>query len=569
MTVKLSAKEINELKTRGEQVIASYSARNTMLERYEEIYFMNKQPKVRAGGVDDKDWKITISSSGRDAVIGMKRILDTANIQIKVCDYEGQKAGDSDKIERALKAILKTSGEYRQSRVEKDTNLSAALYGPVTLGVESVDEILSTVKEPFVKGQLAEIRKRSPFILRAINAKESFPEWGDYGMVGHVWRYTVKGSVMRERYGDVGALRVDDNTNYVVKDYFHYGKRLVWCDSLVLFAGEWVGDGGVTNIPIFSRYAGGTSLFHEAEKQSQPLLYAKAKGDWDLREDLFWTYVFTAIYRQGLPGPTFVKDPEDTSDINISYEKGVRVITARGKLENPRVIDGDVMSLKAFMDEQSAQQTIQPQTLGANTGGVTFSQFAMASRAGLIPSQDPKEAQEQVYKDAFSHILQRVKNEGIDHPLFADVEIPDSFDLVVTLEPDLAQDDLRNASIVAQLKNSNANISDEWLNTNLLKISDSRAMFRQKTTEDFKKAVAASLMSNPQIMQEAIGAIMGQAARPPSQPPPISKNEIGGGGSMESNGMVDAQGMGTPPTGTQMPSPSQPMEEQSTGYAAL
>ena len=542
--IKLTQKEIDEMKKAGEQLIGGYGTRNSMFERYEEIYFMNNPSKPKNGGVDDKDWKITTSSSGRDAVIGMKRILDTAEIQIKVCDYEGQPVGDSDKIERALKGILKTSGEYRQARIEKDTNLSAALYGPATLSVESVDDILTTIKDKFVRKQLAEIQKRSPFVIRAINAKESYPEWGDYGMVGHLHKYTVKGSVLRERWGAAGLT---DNQNYTVKDYFHYEKRVVWADNTLLFAGEWMDEKtGLTNIPIFSRYAGGTSIFHEMEKQIQPLLYAKAMGEWDLRENLFWTNIFTAIFRQGLPGPTLVRDPEDitrdmdgnASAIDISYEKGLRIITAKGKLESPSVIDRDVMGLKTYMDEQAALQTIQPQTLGQNTQGITFSQFAMASRTGLIPAQDPKEATEQVYKDAFSHILQRVKNEGMKHPLFEGVEIPDNFDLIVTLEPNLAQDDLRNATIAAQLKGA-TNISDEWVNTNLLKIADSRAMFKQKITEDFKKAIVAGMLSNPQFMQQAISAIMGQGQQQPQQDPNAQQPE----GQPSPEQMAQAQGM--------------------------
>ncbi len=132
---------------------------------------------------------------------------------------------------------------------------------------------------------------------------------------------------------------------------------------------------------------------------------------------------------------------------------------------------------------EAASQTIQPQTLGSNTSGVTFSQFALAQKAGLIPAIDPKEALEALYADAFDHILQRIKTEDIQNELITPADIPDTYKLTVTLAPDLEQDDLRNTQIATQILNSGANVSKEWVNTNVLKISDSEAMYRQKQLE--------------------------------------------------------------------------------------
>ena len=69
-----------------------------------------------------------------------KRILHSAEIQIKVCDYEGQPIGDSDKIERALKGILKTSGEYSRARIEASLTRapSDGLFGIASRDVRSL-----------------------------------------------------------------------------------------------------------------------------------------------------------------------------------------------------------------------------------------------------------------------------------------------------------------------------------------------------------------------------------------------------------------------------------------------
>jgi hypothetical protein len=144
----------------------------------------------------------------------------------------------------------------------------------------------------------------------------------------------------------------------------------------------------------------------------------------------------------------------------------------------------------------------------------------MQVNAGKLPTIDPIEAQRQCYRDLFLHILQRIKAEGIENDLIKPEDIPDDIELEVTLEPDLQQDDLRNAQIVTQLKNAGANVSDEWLNTNLLKIADSNEMFRQSAKEQVRKAILGNIMQNPQIMQKFIAAAMGQMGQPQTETPP-------------------------------------------------
>lgn len=530
--ITLTTEEIARLRKRRKEIKAVYGQRDALFMRYEDIYFMRNVEKPKDPGVDGNDWKVTASPGGRDKVTGLKNILDTSEIHIKVKDRrkKGQdKVQASDKIEAALKTMLEVSGEYRIARTERDSNLAAILYGPVVLSADSVDDLIAaktrnpdgTDKEGvnlFVKRQLEAIRKRTPFLIDTINPKESFPEWGRYGLVGHLQEYTVKGSELNEQWG----VSLDAGKDFVVSDFFHYDKRLVEAGSTTLFAGNWMEkmSEGVTNIPVFVRFAGGSTLFSKPEEQLQSFLYAYAKGEWDKRENLFWTYVFTAIYTQGLPGPTILRDPDDTSAIKVDYRGGVKIITARGKLEQINVINGDLVQIKGLMDEQTGKSTIQEQTIGGTAQDTTFSGYVMSVNAGKLPAVSPTEAQEQAYRDCFLHILQRIKAEGIDNELIDPNDIPDDVDLEVTLEPNLQQDDLRNSQIVAQLKTSGANVSDEWLNANLLKIPDSNAMFRQKTKEDFKKSIVAQIIQNPQLMQQFIAAAMGQQPQP--QQPPAS-----------------------------------------------
>lgn len=525
---QLTNEQISEMRTVRTNLVSSYSARDEMLKVYDEIYFMGGEEKPKGLKIQDEDIKVTISSSGRDAVTGLKRILDSGEVQIKVT---GQ-GGNPDKVEAGLKAMLRSSGRYKIASVEKDLNLSAALHGPASLAVELVDDLLETMtvtpdasayegegkrsyKNEYVAKQLELLREETPFLLHPVSAPQSYPLWGGYGMIGHCRKYTLKGAEITDRWGVVCK---DPTKTYDVTDFFYYERRLVEAEGISepLMAVEWVSRDektgemiGSINIPVFTRFSGGSSLWHEPDKQSQPLLYAKAKGGWHKRENLAWTYLFTGIDQQGIPGPIVLIDPESVNDeIEIDYRRGIRTIKAKGTLADPQVIDGDVLKLFDLMKGEAATQTVQPQTLGQNTAGVTFSQFALASKAGLIPAIDPKEAMEALYEDAFTHILQRIKAESIENEVIAPGDIPEKVKLTVTLEPDLEQDDLRNAQIASQLKASGANVSDEWIDTNLLKVADSKAMWRQKKKEELRNQMV-EMLKDPQFMGQFMGQIMG------------------------------------------------------------
>lgn len=536
---QLTEEQIRDMRTVRDNLITNYGERDRLLERYEEVYFMKGEERPKGLKIDEQDIKITVSSSGRDAVIGLKRILDSGDVQIKV---EGE-GGNQDKVEAGLKTMLRVSGQYKIASVEKDLNLSAALHGPASLAVELVDDLIETQSKTttdengnpkktneYVVKQLEVIKKESPFILHAVSARQSYPLFGAYGMIGFCRKYKLRGVEIADRWG---VECKDPTAEYDVKDFFYYEKRLVEADGITepLMAVEWVTRDpkgeiiGSINIPVFTRFSGGSSLFDKPEDQSQPLLYAKVKGNWDKRENLFWTYLFTGIDQQGIPGPVLMLDPESSTDFDIEYRRGIRVVHGKGQLADNQVIDGDVLRMSDMLKTEAAAQTIQPQTLGQNTSGVTFSQFALASKAGLIPAIDPKEAMEALYADAFRHILQRIKTEDIQNDLIQAVDIPEKFKLTVTLAPDLEQDDLRNAQIATQLLNSGATVSKEWVNSNILKIADTGEMYKQKKIEELMDAMI-ELMKAPEKLMPVLESF---SAKPQGQPS-VGSGQQGQGG---------------------------------------
>lgn len=498
----MTKEQIEEMKKRAQQVIATYGKRDTTLyNRYREMFFMedeNKRPSN--ANVDEKDWAITISPSSRNEVVGMTRLLETGEIHI-IAKAKGDKADNSDKIERALLSMLRVSGEYRRARIESDAALSAALYGPVVLYSEALDDLLEVNKDKYKRRQLDEIKRRTPFLIRSINPEQSYPEWGEFGLISHVWKYKVNGSVLKERWGTDAKPSQD----YTVYDIYDCEYRLVYADGITepLFADAH----GLVSIPIISRYAGGSSLFFEPEKQIGSFLYAKAKSRLDKRENALLTAIATAINMRGLMGPLLAIDHENAPEtIQVDYTGGIRFIKAKAQQVDDKVIDPVVFQWRALLKEIGGESTIHQQTLGMANNQGTFSGLAMLSSAGKLPLVDSQRAIEMAFRDVFLNILQRIKEEGIENELIQPSEIPDDIELEVTLEPNLPQDKLRNAQVAQSLGDL---VSDEWKQSNLLQIGDSAEMRKQITKEAILKAILGAIVQNQDLMNQLVGAAMG------------------------------------------------------------
>jgi len=519
--IAISAEEITAMKQRATDLISFYGKRDRELyARYREMFFIEPAEAARDQTVDEKDWAITRSPTSRNEVIGMVRLLETSTLSIHVPDAD---QADSENIEKACKAMLRVSGEFRRARIESDAALSAVLYGPVTMYGETVDDLMAVKREgnygQYVKARMEEIRKRTPVLLRVINAEQSYPDWGEFGMMAHLWKYKVRGSVIKERWG---TMNVKDNLDYTIYDMINWTNRLVWAEGIQtpLLAGPH----GLKSLNIVSRYAGGSSLFAEPEKQMQSFLFAKAMSRIDKRENALLTTIATALNQRGLLGPLLAIDPENAPDkIQINFQGGVRYIIAKAQQVDEKVIDPVVFQWKTMLDELSGQSTIYRQTLGENLDISTFSSLAMLSNSGKLPLVDARRAIEMAFRDILLHSLARIRDEGIENDLIKPTDIPQDIELEVNLEPDLPQDSLRNAQIVTQLKNAGANVSDEWMNTNILNIPNSAEMFKTKTKEDILKALVRSVTENPQVLQQLLASAMGA----PPVPPP--GNGAGGG----------------------------------------
>lgn len=510
--------EIQEMKKLAERIESNRGGLTSLYSRYREMYFMGDESKPSWNNVDENDIAVTISPSSRNEVVGMVRLLDTSELHVKV-KSKGGLTSNSDEIEDALKSILRVSGEYRRARVESDAALSAVLFGPVTLYAESLDDLLEVNKgNTFRTAQLEEIKLRTPFLIRTINPEQSYPDWGEFGLIAHSWKFEQRGSVLKERWG----VESKPDQDYTVHDVYDSQYRLVYADGIKepLLAVTH----GLNRIPIVQRYAGGSSLFHKPEQQMQAFLYAKAASRLDKRENALLTTISTAINTRGLLGPLLSVNPENVPEkLEVKNAGMVRMLVADARQVDDKVIDPVIFQWKNLLDELSGQSTIYKQTLGEDINTATFSGLAMLSSAGKLPMVDQQRALEMAFRDIFLSILQRIKRESIENELIQAGEIPDDVDLDVRLEPKLPQDQLRNATVATNLGNT---VSREWKRGELLQISDSQAMTKQVEKEAIRDAILTQIIQNPEMMQPFIMAAMRMTPPPATPPAPPSATPL-------------------------------------------
>lgn len=511
--MQISQDEIDDIKRRARALETTYSKRTTMFQRYREIFFMDNTEKPKDQNVDRGDWKVTASPSGRNEVTGMKRLLDTAEMNVKV--LEGTKVSrNSDQIEAALKRILDVSGEGKDARVESDAMLSSVLYGPVVLAAESIADSMAVKGIPeYKKRHLQSVAKRSPFIIRTINPEESYAERDEGMMTLHLWKYKLLGSKLKNRWGVTDAK---NNTEYTIWDVFTPEYHVVWADGIgkELLAAKH----NLNCVPVSSSVSGGTELFHKPEERTNSFLFAKAKAELDKRENMVLTAFFTQINRRGMLGAMYWIDPENAPDeITINYENGVMYAKGKVTAMNEKIIDPIIMQAKSLLDELSSESTIYKQTLGGNIGGnAPFSSLALLASSGKLPMVDNQRALQAAFRDIFLHILYRIKNEVIENDLIQPLDIPDDINLEVTFEPKLPQDSLRNAQVASSLGDK---VSKEWIHSNLLQIGDTPAMQKQIDKEKIRDALVMEIVQNKEVMQSLIQAVLGTPKPQPQGAP--------------------------------------------------
>lgn len=528
--------DFQDIKTQAQDLIAKWGPLHNDFKEYEAIFFMENKEKDPPGQ-DPLSRKVTISPTGRNSLIGMNRLLRTATPKFKA---EADDGADTSAIENGMTTIVKESSRSMpMSTLHGDAFLSATLHGMVTLQIDSVDYLLRTKGLPaYEKERLADIQRRTPFLLTVIPQSESFPKFNRYGLRAHLWRYDTTVEDVRERWGADKLPNRKASQKITINDWYDMTNRAVWVDGesepLVAEAH------GMKTIPIVCKVSGGNSLFEKPEQQVAPFLYASAKAKLHQRETLLLTTLFTGMFERGAGILVGIKpDPSNGDKIVVNYSNGVRTIIGDVTPLNDRGVDNELYNAKRLLDELTGQSTIHGQSLGEGVGqNVPFSSLVTMAQTGRLPLVDPSECVGSAYAEAAKVICKWIKADGIINDLIQPADIPDLIDITCEMEPDLPQDKLRNSTIAGALKGL---VSKEWIRSNLLNITDSDKMDRDIWTEGSADILYQEIQKGiiPQILQLLQGQPSGGGETPDMQ--------------MQGGGQMPPMSGPTPPQPGQMP----------------
>jgi hypothetical protein len=548
MTPKKTANktDFEKAKELAKTLVQDSSKLKTMREEIEKIYFMEMDKKTPPG-VDKNDMKFTASPSGRNQVQGATRLMTATEPIFKVAKSDTVTQEMSTKIEDACKAIWRASSSVRNAKVHVDLARSALLHSDIHLFTEWVPDLIAAAPEGWQKKRLENILKRTPALFRAITPLEGFPLFGAYGLDGYLWQSEIMGRKLINKYGDLAG--VSDDKSYT----FNY-----WVDPEN--SGYWIEgkdaiDFGLHNMEemnVVVALADGSDLFHDEDKKRHPFLYALWKGGLWNRENLALTAFFTSLFMRG-PGPLVGIEGADEGAIDVEYAGGVRYIRAGSAM---RVLDdkaADEIFSKALemLSNLVDDSTIYKQAFGQPLGGnAPFSSVALLSQAGRLPLTDPTEKIQGVIADACSILLRRIKKENPVSDLIKGSDIPEDFDLSVTLELDLPQDTFKNGQLANQLRGW---LPDEWIWQNMLQITDPDKVHFDAWTE---QAGAQMFMAMVKTFIEQQMA----ASRPP---------QIGGGGGATPPGAPPSEPPQGPPGATPEAPPADAVTTPGGSAAAM
>lgn len=542
--------DFQDIKTQALDLVTKWGKLHKDYDEYEAIYFMEDRDK-RPQGQDPDSYKLTISPTSRNALVGMNRLLRTATPKFTV--EAGDDGGDTSNIEDGLGTIIKESSRTMpMSSLSGDAFLSATLYGLVTIRVDNVSDLLAIKGLPaYERERLLDIQSRTPFLLTVIPQAESYPKFGRFGLRAHLWKYETTVEEVRERWGADKLPSSKASSKVTVYDWYDMTDRVVWTDGSnepLLSAPH-----GLPFIPIVVKVAGGTSLFDKPEEQIAPFLYASAKAKLHQRETLVYTSLFTGVAERGAGMLVGIKpDPANGDKIVVNYAAGVRYIVGDVTPLNDKGVDNELYNVKRLIDELNGQSTIHGQSLGEGVGAnVPFSSLVTMAQTGRLPLVDASECVGAAYAEIGKIICKWLKADGLANDLIQPADIPDRLDIKCEMEPDLPQDKLRNSTIAGALKGI---VSKEWIRGNLLNITDSQAMDRDIWTEGAEDALMQELMKMTlpqilQLLQGGQGRGAPEGAMPEGMTPPM-----GGPGQMPPM----PQGQPMPPMPGSAPMPTAP-----------
>lgn len=580
--IQIDHGEINEAYQRGDALKSEYNARDAMYEAIEQMYHMHWQAKI-----SDPVLQKTVNPDPHNAVEGAVRLLTSTEPVWKVRRMGQDNEDISAQLENAAQQMWTQSTRQRRKAPQRDMVRSALLYDEIHVAINSMHEWAKRLQGSEMSKQRKRVEdaaRRTPFSITVWNPKDGYPLFDALGLAAYYREVKLPLKDALAEYGpEVMKLMEegkDANDLVTMATWYDLDKYIVWIDGICVWAEEWA----LPFLPIDVTVVDGSSLFDNSEDARNPLLKATWKsGMWE-NLNITGTAMYTDIKKYGL-GPMYAHQEGPTEgEVELDWERGIVKVPFghnfgpldRGHLFSPEVREGLMMA-----EQKIEQSTLYRTAFGQNIGSTAaFSTVALLSQSGRLPLVGTKEQTGEAIASIMEKALRWYREIGEDCEALGlkPSEVPEDFELTVTLEIDLPQDKLQSAN-TAQMLVNNGLASKEWVQEELLHITDpagtKKQIWKEKAAE-FQYEMMMQQMAEAQKAQQQQQqmAMMGQGGGPQGMPqggPMPQGGDMRGmpmnpqGGAAMQGGLPQAQGGMIPQMGPgdlseeQMPSENNPI----------
>ena len=158
--------DFSQIKTRADQLKASYGSRDTDYEEYEKMYMLQDDE------LQEQEWvKKTISPDARNSLLGLARLLGAADPTWSVPEDEDTATEQlmTSKLERFADAAWRQCGREKGQPPNYDASKSALLYDEVHIAVVNTKELAAaTPGDPRAKA----VSSRTPLMFEIMSSQD-------------------------------------------------------------------------------------------------------------------------------------------------------------------------------------------------------------------------------------------------------------------------------------------------------------------------------------------------------------------------------------------------------------
>lgn len=491
---------------------AKYSERDSMFEEYEEIFLMkwveNNSKAFR------RAYKTLVQSpDGRNAVLGAVRLMLAAEPIFKVELLKGEEPEfDQDLFEKWLSEWWKRCDYINRRPLLSDIALSAFLYGEIHQGVTLMSSLIERYSGTMRK-RIERKAKYTPVLIENWTPKSGYPEFDQFDLSAYYRELELTYSEIASRFGDLYPKELEKfprTQKTTLHMFYDLEYTAYWLENTPIY----IGRHELPEIPINVTITDGSFMFDDPSDQRQPMLYGLVKSNLAHQQSIAMTVLYNVAYGIGANALfKHIKPPANpTKELELNFDEFGGVVELENgedvqPMMNSNLVPPIFMDAYNLAKEKGNDSTIYPQAFGAPINrNTTFSEVSLLSQTGRLPLIAVQKAAGMSISRVveLSMMLLSDTGERIEYR-GQELKVPEDVIVKVDIEAKLPQDKLQLANIATMLK-TNELADNEWIQNNILNITDANGVKRKTWREQAEKALFVTLL------QQKVGFLAQQNA---------------------------------------------------------